>query len=371
MKSIKNVGMKIGLAAVVCISGLSVLAKGNPFRKENKYPLPMEAYNRDCHGEGKVIAIIDSGADVTHEAFLLSDESHAKLSEEDVNRLIAENGLKGKYVSAKIPYVYDYFHDDTNIKSYSEHGMHVAGIAGANGDVFKGVANESQLLLMKVFPDEGLNFTFENAELYIQAMKDAIVLGADVINLSLGTGAGTTLFVNPEMVAVCDQCEELGIAVNIACGNNGYYGFGLAKPRSENPDYGVIAMPAILPNVTAVASMDGDFVSETMVFAGEKRFAYKHCYQDRHCLATPLQYGHEYELVDCGSGEDEYFPEDLDLRGKIAICKRGKFTFRQLQAKASHALAAGIIIYNNEDNTDELVQLDGSEFGVSAVTMKY
>lgn len=88
----------------------------------------------------------------------------------------------------------DHDHD-----SQGEHGSHVAGIAAANSYIpgedgyvsalesvkVQGVAPEAQLLVMKVFGAAGGAYDSD----YMAAIEDAIVLGADSINLSLGSGA--------------------------------------------------------------------------------------------------------------------------------------------------------------------------------------
>ena len=48
------------------------------------------AGNLDYKGEGTVVAVIDSGIDYNHKAFTLDNESKARLSEADVNKLIEE-----------------------------------------------------------------------------------------------------------------------------------------------------------------------------------------------------------------------------------------------------------------------------------------
>ena len=50
------------------------------------------AGNLDYKGEGTVVAVIDSGLDYNHKAFTLDNESKARLSEADVNKLIEEKG---------------------------------------------------------------------------------------------------------------------------------------------------------------------------------------------------------------------------------------------------------------------------------------
>ena len=77
-----------------------------------------------------------------------------------------------------------------------DHGTHVAGIAAANAGVVAdvvGVAPQAQILAMKVFSSSGSNgATWADI---LAAADDAVALGADVINMSLGSTCG---FSTPE-----------------------------------------------------------------------------------------------------------------------------------------------------------------------------
>ena len=68
------------------------------------------------------------------------------------------------------------------------HGVHVAGtVAGNNGDDFKGVAPNAQLMIMKIFED---NSGSTSDDIILAGVDDAVKLGADSINMSLGSPAG-------------------------------------------------------------------------------------------------------------------------------------------------------------------------------------
>lgn len=334
-----------------------------------KAPNLEEAYRREFKGENTVIAIIDTGADINHSDFLLSDNDDVKLSREMVEKTINEKGLKGKYISPKIPYIHDYYNEDNDIFSKDEHGMHVAGIAAGNGK-FKGVAPNAQLLLMKVFPDEGLNENLDNSSYYVKAISDAIELGADVINLSLGTGAGTENFVEDNVKEIIQKAKNQGIIVNVAAGNNAYFGFGDTLPKASNPDYGVIAMPSNLKEVISVGSTEGENISEAVIFSNNNYYPYKLAYTDNLSISNPLIYGAWHEFVDVSYGsEEDYNNKQLD--GKIAIAMRGKVSFRNLQNIARLHGASAIIVYNSQNDKDELMTIDGSEFSIPMVHMKY
>ena len=214
-------------------------------------------------GEGTVVAVIDSGIDYNHKAFRLDNESRAKLSETDVNRLIAEKGLDGRYYTSKIPYGYNYYDFNTNLyDSYGVmHGMHVSGIVGANDnekDIY-GVAPNAQILALKVFSDD-LQYPTTFTDIWLKALDDAIALGADAVNMSLGSSAGFSVegekYPETEMF---EKARKAGIVVAVAAGNDGTITDGNTygvKPLEGNYDTALIANPALDEDSFAVASMD-------------------------------------------------------------------------------------------------------------------
>jgi len=214
-------------------------------------------------GEGTVVAVIDSGIDYNHKAFRLDNEARAKLSETDVNRLIAEKGLDGRYYTSKIPYGYNYYDFNTNLyDSYGVmHGMHVSGIVGANDnekDIY-GVAPNAQILALKVFSDD-LQYPTTFTDIWLKALDDAIALGADAVNMSLGSSAGFSVegekYPETEMF---EKARKAGIVVAVAAGNDGTITDGNTygvKPLEGNYDTALIANPALDEDSFAVASMD-------------------------------------------------------------------------------------------------------------------
>lgn len=214
-------------------------------------------------GEGTVVAVIDSGIDYNHRAFKLDDEKTAKLSETEVNRLIADKGLSGRYYTAKIPYGYNYYDFNTNLyDSYGVmHGMHVSGIVGANDNEknIYGVAPNAQILALKVFSDD-LQYPTTFTDIWLKAMDDAIELGADVVNMSLGSSAGFSVEGEkyPE-IEMFEKARKAGIVVAVAAGNDGTITDGNTygvKPLAGNYDTALIANPALDEGSFAVASMD-------------------------------------------------------------------------------------------------------------------
>lgn len=224
-------------------------------------------------GEGTKIAVIDSGIDIEHEAMTLTTSNKDALTEEQVNELIKKHGLVGKYYSPKVPYGYNYFDQNFRIKdegpAASQHGMHVGGTVAANSETLKGVAPEAQIFAMKVFGNDPIYATTYE-DVYAQAIDDAIILGADAINMSLGSPAGTDDNPDSFIAQVIKKATDAGVVVVIANGNESHTLFGAEgmtreKPWAVDRDYGTPGTPAVNKHSFAVASINNEYIT-TNVF---------------------------------------------------------------------------------------------------------
>ncbi len=309
-------------------------------------------------GEGMVVGVIDSGIDPSHKDMVLTDNSTAEITKEEVDGLLANGSIKnGGYYTAKVPFGYNYMDGNNQILDLGPdatmHGMHVGGTVAANGSEedggIKGVAPEAQILALKVFGnDPGFPSTY--GDIYIKAIDDSIKLGVDVINMSLGATAGFVDDNNPEQQAV-QRATENGILVAISAGNSAFYGNGYFYPYAENQDYGLTGSPSVSHHSLGVASFENKTIT-----------AYSFSYQidgtdagdALYLLANdqdPIKtYTGPMELVDAGLGGADDFA-GKDVNGKIALVKRGTYTFVDKALNAQAAGAAGIIIYNNAAGT--------------------
>lgn len=307
--------------------------------------------NYGYKGEGMIVGVIDSGIDPGHRDMILSEETEEDLSSEDVTSAKTEHGLKGDYYSEKVPYAYNYMDDNNRIqdesKGASMHGMHVAGTVGANGDEdnggIKGVAPEAQILGLKVFGnDPEMPSTW--GDIYVKAIDDAIKLGADVLNLSLGSTAGYVRPEDPEQKAI-QRAVDNGILVSISAGNSAHFGNGWAgaNPLASNPDIGLSGSPGVSVPSTQVASFENEYVElEALTLENGMKYPFI----DSGSTAPTSLEEESYEVVYGGIGK----PEELtDVEGKFVLIQRGVLPFVDKTLNAQAKGAAGVIIYNNQD----------------------
>ena len=220
-------------------------------------------------GGGTVIAVVDSGLRTSHDAFADWGQVRSPaLTPADIAAFADRGRTEGAYVSAKIPFAFDYYGRDDDVSTTDDHGTHVAGLAAGyvldrDGQVlFRGAAPAAQLLAMKVFPD-GKGSGADDAVI-LRALEDAWNLGADVINLSLGSGGGFTAdgALDGLYCRAFAQLRESGVLLCCAAGNSGaateLKTQGSALPSAGYPDYGTVCSPAAYRGTLAVAAAEWD-----------------------------------------------------------------------------------------------------------------
>ncbi|MBS4175452.1 S8 family serine peptidase [Bacillus sp. FJAT-49736] len=310
--------------------------------------------NYGYKGEGMVVGIIDTGIDYDHKDMKLSDPAKEKLTQSKVNDLVADNGLPGKFYTDKVPYGYNYFDKNDVVKDLgagaSMHGMHVSGTVAANGDEnnggIKGIAPEAQLLALKVFSnDQSIKSTY--GDIYVKAIDDAIKLGADVINMSLGSPSGFVDANSPEQQAV-KRATDNGVVLSISAGNSSLFGDGYYYPLTSNPDYGVVGSPSVSNESISVASFENTNIQVDGLkysIAGEAGSAPFLSAGQTHPNNVEQK---TFEVLAAGLGGPNDFA-GKDFSGKYALVQRGTYNFVDKAINAQKAGAAGVIIYNNQD----------------------
>ena len=328
-------------------------------------------------GNKTAVAVLDSGFDCSHSVFANRPEEElfsmeyisSKLALTNANKLNEANPknygkgieLTDVYYSPKIPFVYDYADKDPDPFPYdSEHGTHVAGIIGGKDDEITGVAVNTQLVLMKVFPD--LDSGADTDDI-LAALEDAVLLGVDAINMSLGSSCGFAREKDGDRInEVYDKINESGISLITAASNSYSSGFGGEQGNTNmvtNPDSSTVGSPSTYDAALSVASISGTksgymlangshifFYKESNNNAGKENNFYNEMQKAGHIPASG-RVTLDYVTVP-GIGLDQSYTT-IDVKGKVALVKRGSNTFEEKAQIAKNHGAIACIIYNNID----------------------
>ena len=311
-------------------------------------------------GEGKVIAVIDTGVDMTHPAFTGELAGTPPLTPQKVAAMTSQlgEGKTGVYVSQKFPFAYDYADGDNDASPaktpYASHGTHVAGIASGNADKIVGTAPNAQVIVAKVTRSED-DALLDSA--LLASLDDMLVLHPDVINLSLGWTAGMDNEADSVYATVYKKLQEAGITVNAASGNAFSTGYGnnsgKGLPYASDPDSSVMDEPATYSSVVAVASVENALLRNAFTVNG-KDIGYQRARGlngEKVAFFSDLPAG-TYEYVDAGFASEEdaaalkaKYPDGL--AGKIALVSRGNMTYQKKVENLYDLKPAGIVVYNN------------------------
>ena len=340
-------------------------------------------WDKGFRGQGRVIAVLDSGLDPNHPVLRLTDNSQSKYkTKEDAEKAMKEAGIDyGKWYSDKLPFAFNYndWNNDIKQSGIKSHGMHVAGTAVGNpkeksgtGDYITGVAPEAQLIFMRVFSESKNSGT--ESYIYTKAIEDAIKLGADTINLSLGSPAGSVMEVGDGLISALEVAKKAGVNIVAAAGNNAYFskgGFDYITPRAVNPDYGTVGRPSVSDDAISVANISNSVLNREIATVANLLgnvafnngnvpiFTYSKLFENK-----------DYDYVYVGVGKEENY-EGKDLTGKIALVQRGENSFEDKVKIAKKHGAAGVIAYFNDGDTIYNVVLNGQDKDFPVVTTYY
>lgn len=353
-------------------------------------------------GEGTVVAVIDTGVDVNHEYMVISNDTDVKLTEESVKSILENYDLNAEglvdyeltsgdvYYNKKFPYCFDYVDQDSDAYAdANDHGVHCSGIVAANGEVasetnddlhtsivFNGVAPEAQIIGMKVFSSSGGGAP---TSCTLAAVEDAVMLGVDAMNLSLGSTAGFTFYEGLDLAQYeyeysFELARNSGIIVAVAAGNEDRTGIlsylynitggAYAFPSTSYVDNGLVGSPGTKYHATTVASVE----NMSIVLPYIKHVdGYEFYYNDNTDFVNVLD-NQTLEYVYCGIGDTDGFT-DKDVTGKIALIERGSLTFTEKVLNAEAAGAVGVIIFNNAANGDNAVSMALSGISIPAISI--
>ena len=336
-------------------------------------------------GAGSKVAIIDTGADTDHPSLNGAAYSYAvkglgitpvtaadyadKL--EKLNAFKKNGDLKASdlYVSAKIPFGFNYIDADLDVThdndKEGDHGSHVTGIAAGNRYIeqadgsfapaldtalTQGVAPDAQVYTMKVFGKGGGAYDSD----YMAAIEDAMILGCDSANLSLGSGnPGMSRQSDAKYQAILEAVVNSGMVVAMSAGNSGHWfeNTPYAYPYAESVSWATNGSPGSYTNSLGVASVDnvgstGNYIE----FAGTKMF-YTDTSEAPIQPMTALAGEQRFVYVDAVGNPEDFAAAGDELKGAIALCNRGEINFT---AKGNNAVAAGAIgtiVVNNQAGT--------------------
>lgn len=362
------------------------------------------AWSTGYTGAGMRIAIIDTGLDTSHQSFdngayeyaleqnaarakesveaykasldlLDADEINEKLSLLHIKEGVSAADL---YRTEKVAYGYCYIDKDLDVThetdAEGEHGSHVAGIAAANrylpdgngGYVsaldsvhMHGAAPDAQVLVMKVFGDEGGAYDSD----YTAAIEDAIVLGADTINLSLGsTSPGPSKARTEAYQKIFDDLENASSVVTVSSGNAGYWAEN-ADPigylYSDGVSMQTDGQPGSYANSLTVASVDNDgfignyflmgsdpiAMSETTGFSNEPISTIV----GEHAFVFFSEAATKYAVDETGNNLLLAYSDAV--KDKIVFVSRGQSSFYQKHDAAAAAGALACVVYNNQSGS--------------------
>ena len=339
--------------------------------------LMMHADQVTQKGEGKVVAVVDTGVDMTHPAFAGALGGTPALSADKVASLTPQlgDGKAGTYVSEKFPFAYDYADNDPDASPTGQagsHGTHVAGITAGNAGEIVGIAPDAQIIVAKVARSAEGDITDSGL---LSALDDMVVLHPDVVNLSLGQLGGMDNESDSVYATVFKSLQDAGITVNAAAGNHYTAGYGNTSgknlPFASDPDSSTQCEPATYSSVVSVASVDNSLAHSAFT-VGDRDIPFQRAGGADGQKMPDLSdlTGGPFEYVDGGIGSTEdgaalkaKYPEGL--AGKIVLVKRGSLTFQTKFNNIAGSKPAGFIVYNNVPG-DSLVVMSLATDGVPA-----
>ncbi len=356
--------------------------------------------NSNYRGQGMVVGILDTGLQTSHEAFSVNPD-RIKLGKEEIDAVLDDTmaqlfsalysgqlmSAEDVYVSDKVPYAFDYADVDNNVNPNlatmeevgNEHGTHVAGIAaGNNGKGFEGAAPDAQLAIFKVFSDASAGAATIDI---VAALNDAVVLGVDVVNMSLGSPCGFSVeSQGAEYQEYYDAVYDAGINLVCSAGNQYMAGIGTNYTYGTPSwlDQGTISSPSSFGGSFSVASYDTENVKEAAIILGGVPAIFNNAVIDQvtseqldfvGMLVGDSNENKEFEFAYAGLG-DASECQAANLEGKIALVKRGELDFSTKVKNAELCGAVAVVIFNNVPGSRFNPVVEGCNIPCCAISLE-
>ena len=289
-------------------------------------------------GTGIGIAILDSGIDTSHTAFL--DQGH----------------------TPRVVYSKDFTGERRTDDPYG-HGTHVASIAAGNGRIshaaYVGVAPNANIINLRVLNSQGMGRVSYILGALEWVYQNRAAYNIRVVNLSLGTAAVES-YKNDPVCKAARKLVDAGVVVVAAAGNNG-------KDAAGQKVYGAIHSPGSEPSVITVGAANSfgtDTRSDDGIASYSSRGPTRGGWTDllgvRHYdnLVKPDLVAPGNKIVDAAA-EDNYLvtnhPE-LDAGVSAADARRMMFLNGTSMATPAVAGASALMLQANPTLTPNLVK---------------
>lgn len=358
-------------------------------------------------GAGQKIAIIDTGIDTSHQSFSADAFNYAideieRVSGVEVGLLVQnevvdlwgqlnasqkmQSGASNVYLNEKVPYRFNYIDKNTDVTHLNdtegEHGSHVAGIAAANRyikngtsyeeaiDYVKavGMAPDAQLLVMKVFGKGGGAYDSD----YMAAIEDALVLGCDSVNLSLGSSQQGFTYSDTYQGVLnrLSSSYNEGTVVTISAGN----AYALTEFLETDLYIDDVSMhtggsPGTFINSLGTAAAQNIGATGAPINAYDKNIYYT----DAAKKSMPSIAGtYDFVYIDSIGETSDYSAvnQAVSLNGKVVLVNRGELNFSEKADNAASVNLKALIIVNNAPGTISMDLSDYSgSFPVASITL--
>ncbi len=207
-----------------------------------------------------------------------------------------------------------------------------------------GIAPEAQLVVMKVFDAQGFCYF----DYLAAALEDAILLGVDCANLSLGSDAGA--YYDEGITEFYEAACDAGINVVIAAGNAYFTGYSSSWGNSMIRSTSVVRVPSAAPGtydpVLTVASAENDMMvsgsTSPSLSWWDKRFNNRGyaAYFEHPDVPEELRIRNQLGGQTC-----EWTDSLKDSAGKIAVIELTGENVDLLVSQAVKAKALALVVY--------------------------